>query len=52
MTYIDEGNALTLEEVLKTGLKYSRDRHSAAHAFRAMRSNDGNPLKTGAGAVS
>jgi hypothetical protein len=36
MTYINEGNALTLDEVLKVGLKYSRDRPSAANAFRAM----------------
>ena len=25
LTYINEGNALTLDEVLKTGLRYSRD---------------------------
>jgi hypothetical protein len=30
MTFIDEGNALTLEEVLNIGLKYSRDRPSIA----------------------
>jgi hypothetical protein len=36
VTNINEGNALTLDEVLKVGLKYSRDRPSAANAFRAM----------------
>jgi hypothetical protein len=36
LTYINEGNALTLDEVLKTGLRYSRDHHSAAQAFRAV----------------
>jgi len=40
MTFIDEGNALTLEEVLKIGLKYSRDRPSTANAFAAVRAND------------
>jgi hypothetical protein len=40
MTFIDEGNALTLEEVLKVGLKYSRDRPSTANAYRATRSAD------------
>jgi hypothetical protein len=40
MTFVDEGHALTLEEVLKIGLKYSRDRPSAAHAYRAMRDAD------------
>ena len=30
MTFIDEGNALTLEEVLNIGLKYSRDLPSIA----------------------
>ncbi len=40
MTYINEGNALTLDEVLKIGLKYSRDLHSVANAFRAMRDAD------------
>jgi hypothetical protein len=40
MTFIDEGNALTLEEVLKIGLKYSRDRPSTANAYRAMRDAD------------
>jgi hypothetical protein len=36
LTYINEGNALTLAEVLKTGLRYSRDHHHAAQAFRAV----------------
>jgi hypothetical protein len=36
VTNINEGNALTLDKVLKVGLKYSRDRPSAANAFRAM----------------
>ena len=40
MTLIDEGNALTLEEVLKIGLKYSRDRPSTANAFAAVRAAD------------
>jgi hypothetical protein len=40
MTFIDEGNALTLEEVLKVGLKYSRDRPSTANAFSAVRAAD------------
>jgi hypothetical protein len=34
--FIDETNALTIEEVLKIGLKYSRDRPSTANAYRAM----------------
>jgi hypothetical protein len=37
MTFINEGNALTLDEVLKAGLKYSRDRPSTASAFSAPR---------------
>jgi hypothetical protein len=37
MSFIDEGNALTLEEVLKIGLKHSRDRPSTANAFSAVR---------------
>jgi hypothetical protein len=40
MTFIDEGNTLTLEEVLKVGLKYSRDRPSTANAFSAVRAAD------------
>jgi len=40
MTFIDEGNALTLEEVLKIGLKYSRDRPSTVNAFAAVRAAD------------
>jgi len=36
MTYINEGNAITLDEVLKIGLKHSCDHHSAAKAFRAV----------------
>jgi hypothetical protein len=40
MTFIDEGNALTLEEVLKIGFKYSRDRPSTANAFAAVRAAD------------
>jgi hypothetical protein len=40
MTFIDEGNALTLEEVLKIGLKYSRDSPSTANAFAAVRAAD------------
>jgi len=40
MTFIDEGNALTLEEVLKVGLKYSRDLPSTANAYHAMRYAD------------
>jgi hypothetical protein len=40
MTFIDEGNALTLEEVLKIGLKYSLDRPSTANAYCAMRNAD------------
>ena len=40
MTFIDEGNALTLEEVLKIGLKYSRDRPSTANAFITVRAAD------------
>jgi hypothetical protein len=40
MTFIDEGSALTLEEVLKIGLKYSRDRPSTANAFAAVRAAD------------
>jgi hypothetical protein len=35
MTYINEGNAITLDEVLKIGLKHSSDHHSAVKAFRA-----------------
>jgi hypothetical protein len=38
--FIDEDNALTLEEVLKVGLKYSRDRPSTANAFSAVRAAD------------
>ncbi len=37
MTFIDEGNVLTLEEVLKIDLKHSRDRPSTANAFSAVR---------------
>ncbi len=37
MPFIDEVNALTLEEVLKIGLKYSRDRPSTNNAFAAVR---------------
>jgi hypothetical protein len=33
MTYIDEGHDITLEQVLKIGLKYSRDRPSAVRTF-------------------
>ena len=40
MTFIDEDNALTLEEVLKIGLKHSRDRPSTANAFSAVRAAD------------
>ena len=40
MMFIDEGNALTLEEVLKIGLKHSRDRPSTANAFSAVRAAD------------
>ena len=40
MSFIDEGNALTLEEVLKIGLKHSRDRPSTANAFSAVRAAD------------
>jgi len=40
MTFIDEGNALTLEEVLKIGLKYSCDRPSTANAFADVRAAD------------
>jgi len=40
MTFIDEGNALTLEDVLRIGLKYSRDRPSTVSAYRAMRNAD------------
>ena len=40
MTFIDEVNALTLEEVLKIGLKYSRDRPSTANAFAPVRAAD------------
>jgi hypothetical protein len=40
MTFIDEGNALTLEEVLKIGLKYSRDRPSTANAYITVRAAD------------
>jgi hypothetical protein len=40
MTFIDEGNALTLEEVLKIGLKYSRDRPSTANASITVRAAD------------
>jgi hypothetical protein len=40
MTFINEGNALTLDEVLKAGLKYSRDRPSTASAFSAVRAAD------------
>jgi hypothetical protein len=36
ITYINEGNAITLDEVLKIGLKHSRDHHSAAKAFLAV----------------
>jgi len=36
MTYINEGNAITLDEVLKIGLMHSRDHHSASKAFRAV----------------
>jgi hypothetical protein len=37
MSFIDEGNALTLEEVLKIGLKHSRDRPSTDNAFSVVR---------------
>ena len=40
MTFIDEGSALTLEEVLKIGLKYSSDSPSTANAFADVRAND------------
>jgi hypothetical protein len=40
MTFIDEGNALMLEEVLKIGLKYSRDSPFTANAFAAVRAAD------------
>jgi hypothetical protein len=40
MTFIDEGNALTLEEVLKIGLKYSRDRPSTANAYITVHAAD------------
>jgi hypothetical protein len=40
VTNINEGNALTLDEVLKVGLKYSRDRPSTASAYRAIRDAD------------
>jgi hypothetical protein len=40
MTYIDEGQAITLEQVLKIGLKYSRDRPSAVRTFAASRTHD------------
>jgi hypothetical protein len=36
ITYINKGNALTLNEVLKVCLKHSRDCPSASNAFRAM----------------
>ena len=36
MTYINESNAITLDEVLKIGLMHSRDHHSAAKPFRAV----------------
>jgi len=36
ITYINEGNAITLDEVLKIGLEHSRDHHSAAKAFLAV----------------
>ena len=37
MTFIDEGNALTLEEVLKINLKHSRNHPSTANGFSAVR---------------
>jgi hypothetical protein len=40
MTFIDEGNALTLDEVLKIGLKHSRDRPSTANAYITVRAAD------------
>ena len=40
MTFIDEDNALTLEEVLEIGLKYSRDRPSTANALITVRAAD------------
>jgi hypothetical protein len=40
MTFIDEGNALTLEEVLKIGLKYFSDCPSTTNAFAAVRAAD------------
>ncbi len=40
MSFIDEGNTLTLEEVLKIGLKHSRDLPSTANAFSAVRAAD------------
>jgi hypothetical protein len=40
MTFIDEGNALTLEEVLKIGLKYSRDSPSTANAYITVHAAD------------
>jgi hypothetical protein len=40
VTFIDEGNALTLKEVLRICLKYSRERPSADNAYRAMRDAD------------
>jgi hypothetical protein len=40
MTYINEGHAITLEQVLKVGLKYSRDNPSVARTFAASRAHD------------
>jgi hypothetical protein len=40
MAFIDEGNTLTLEEVLKIGLKYSHDSPSTANAFAAVSAAD------------
>jgi hypothetical protein len=40
MTYIDEAHAITLEQVLKIGLKYCRDRPSVVRTFAASRAHD------------
>jgi hypothetical protein len=40
MTYNDEGHAITLEQVLKTGLKYSRDLPSAVRTSAVSRAPD------------
>ena len=44
MTYINEGNAITLDEVLKIGLKHSRDHHSHAPLLLATLLSHNIPL--------